>query len=88
MQHIWLSLSMIFIGVYLSKYLSHKTNTVDVLWFIVIGAILGNIGLVHENHALEFLGDIGIVLVMFALGFEEHVASFIKGVKKAWVLLQ
>jgi len=85
MEHyVWLSMSFIFVGVYLSKFLSHKTNTVDVLWFIIIGAILGNLGLVEEDHALEFLGDIGIILVMFALGFEEDAKAFVDGVKKAW----
>jgi Kef-type K+ transport system membrane component KefB len=74
----------IFVGVYLSKYLSHKTNTVDVLWFIIIGAILGNFHLIEENESLEFLGNIGIILVMFALGFEEDAKAFIDGVKKAW----
>jgi Kef-type K+ transport system membrane component KefB len=85
MEHyIWLSLCFIFVGVYISKFLSHKTNTVDVLWFIIIGAILGNFGFIEENHALEFLGDIGIILVMFALGFEEDPKAFVAGVKKAW----
>ena len=85
MEHfIWLSMCFIFVGVYLSKYLSHKTNTVDVLWFIIIGAILGNFHLIEENEALEFLGDIGIILVMFALGFEEDAKAFVDGVKKAW----
>jgi len=83
-HYIWLSMCFIFVGVYLSKYLSHKTNTVDVLWFIIIGAILGNMHLIEENHALEFLGDIGIILVMFALGFEEDAKAFVDGVKKAW----
>jgi len=83
-HYIWLSMAFIFIGVYISKFLAHKTNTVDVLWFIIIGAVLGNFHLVKESHALEFLGDIGIILVMFALGFEEDAKAFVDGVKKAW----
>jgi len=81
---IWLSLCFVFVGVYISKFLAHKTNTVDVLWFIIIGSILGNIGLIEENESLEFLGNIGIILVMFALGFEEDAKAFVEGVKKAW----
>ena len=85
MEHfIWLSLCFVFVGVYISKFLAHKTNTVDVLWFIIIGSILGNIGLIEENESLEFLGNIGIILVMFALGFEEDAKAFVEGVKKAW----
>jgi len=85
MEHyIWLSMCFIFVGVYLSKFLAHKTNTVDVLWFIIIGSILGNMHLIEENESLEFLGNIGIILVMFALGFEEDAKAFVEGVKKAW----
>jgi Kef-type K+ transport system membrane component KefB len=39
---------------------------------------------IEDNHALEYLGEIGIILVMFALGFEENVENFLKGLKKAW----
>ena len=85
MEHyIWLSMCFIFVGINLSKFLAHRTNSVDVLWFIIIGAILGNFHLIEEGHALEFLGDIGIILVMFALGFEEDAKAFVDGVKKAW----
>ena len=79
MEHfIWLSMCFVFVGVYLSKILAHKTKTVDVLWFIVIGAILGNFELIEETESLEFLGDIGIILVMFALGWEEDAGHFLE----------
>jgi Kef-type K+ transport system membrane component KefB len=85
MEHfIWLSMCFVFVGVYLSKILAHKTKTVDVLWFIVIGAILGNFELIEETESLEFLGNIGIILVMFALGWEEDAGHFVEGMKKAW----
>ena len=84
MHYIWSELFLLFSTVLVSKIVAKKTNTVDVLWFIVIGALLGNVGLFSGDHRLEFLGEIGIILVMFALGFEENLSNFLKGVKKAW----
>jgi Kef-type K+ transport system membrane component KefB len=84
MHYIWTELFILFLTVFVSKITAKKTNTVDVLWFIIYGALLGNIGLFSGDHRLEFLGEIGIVLVMFALGFEENLSNFLKGLKKAW----
>ncbi|GAB6073410.1 cation:proton antiporter [Nautilia lithotrophica] len=84
MHYIWTELFILFLTVFAAKITAKKTNTVDVLWFIIFGALLGNIGLFSGDHRLEFLGEIGIILVMFALGFEENLSNFLKGVKKAW----
>jgi Kef-type K+ transport system membrane component KefB len=46
------------------------------LWYILLGALLGNIGLLPEDERISFLGEIGIILVMFALGFEENLSDF------------
>jgi Kef-type K+ transport system membrane component KefB len=84
MHYIWTELFILFVTVFAAKILAKKTNTVDVLWYIVLGAVLGNVGIFSGDHRLEFLGEIGIILVMFALGFEEDLSNFLKGVKKAW----
>ena len=84
MHYIWTELFIIFLSVFGAKLLAKKTNTVDVLWYIVLGALLGNLHILSEDHRIEFLGEIGIILVMFALGFEENLSNFIKGLKKAW----
>ncbi|WP_456480259.1 cation:proton antiporter [Nautilia sp.] len=84
MHYIWTELFILFVTVFVSKITAKKTKSVDVLWFIIFGAVLGNIGLFSGDHRIEFLGEIGIILVMFALGFEEDLGNFLKGVKKAW----
>jgi len=84
MHYIWTELFIIFLSVFGAKLLAKKTNTVDVLWYIVLGALLGNLHILSEDHRIEFLGEIGIILVMFALGFEENLSNFLKGLKKAW----
>ncbi|WP_457562996.1 cation:proton antiporter domain-containing protein [Caminibacter pacificus] len=84
MHYIWTELFILFLTIFVAKILAKKTNTVDVLWYIVLGAVLGNLHILSEDHRIEFLGEIGIILVMFALGFEENLSNFLKGVKKAW----
>ena len=81
---IWTMTAFIFGAVVISKLLAKKTQSVDVLWLIMAGALLGNFGLLpSDNHALEYVGEIGIVFIMFALGFEENLQNFINGLKKS-----
>jgi len=85
MEHLWVNTSIILAIVVLSKILSTKTKTVDVLWLIIFGSIAVNIGLLPEkNTILEAIGDWGIVFVMFALGFEENISHFVQGLKRSW----
>ena len=68
-----------------SKLLSKKTGTVDVLWLIVFGSIFSNMGILPEhNELIEHIGEWGIIFIMFALGFEEDLSHFISGLKKSW----
>jgi len=84
MEHLWTYTSIILAIVVLSKLLATKTNSVDVLWLIVFGAIGVNIGILPEhNEILESIGEWGIVFIMFALGFEENVSNFVQGLKKS-----
>ncbi len=56
----------------------------DVLWLIVLGALCSNIGLIPEHHeVLEYIGEWGIVFVMFALGFDEDLDHFAKGLRRS-----
>ncbi|HHD72492.1 MAG TPA: cation:proton antiporter [Epsilonproteobacteria bacterium] len=85
MEHLWIYTSLILAIVLFAKILSATTNTVDVLWLIVLGAVGVNIGILPEkNPILEAIGDWGIVFVMFALGFVENVAHFLQGLKRSW----
>ncbi len=57
---IWEYSAIIFVVVLVSKLLSKKTGTVDVLWFIVAGAVLTNVGLLPtHNEFLETIGEWG-----------------------------
>ncbi len=81
---IWEYSAIIFVVVLVSKLLSKKTGTVDVLWFIVAGAVLTNVGLLpSHNEFLETIGEWGIVFIMFALGLEEDLGRFTQGLKRS-----
>jgi Kef-type K+ transport system membrane component KefB len=81
---IWEYSAIIFFVVLVSKLLSKKTGTVDVLWFIVAGAVLTNVGLLSShNEFLETIGEWGIVFIMFALGLEEDLGRFTQGLKRS-----
>jgi len=68
----------------MAKLFATKTNSVDVLWLIVLGAMGVNVGILPEhNEILESIGEWGIVFIMFALGFEENVSNFMQALKKS-----
>ncbi len=80
---IWEYSAIIFAVVLISKLISKKTGTVDVLWLIVAGALLTNLGfLPTHNEFLETIGEWGIVFIMFALGLEEDLNRFSQGLKR------
>jgi len=88
MEHeanIWFISAVILGLVVVSKIISKKTGTVDVLWLIVFGAIFVNLGVLPEhNELIEHIGEWGIIFVMFALGFDENLSHFVQGLKKSW----
>ncbi len=81
---IWEYSAIVFIVVVISKLISKTTKTVDVLWLIVFGSILTNLGLLPEhNESLETIGEWGILFIMFALGLEEDLNRFTQGLKRS-----
>ena len=82
--NVWL-ISTIILGIVIfSKYVAKQTATVDVLWLIIFGAFFSNINLIPEHHeVLEYIGEWGIVFVMFTLGFDEDIERFKNGLKRS-----
>ncbi|BAF70385.1 cation:proton antiporter [Nitratiruptor sp. SB155-2] len=84
-QHnIWFISTIILGIVILSKTIAKKTSTVDVLWLIIFGALFANLGIIPQQHGvLEYIGEWGIVFIMFALGFDEDLDHFKEGLKRS-----
>jgi len=81
-----LHLAFVWCGVYLAVILARRTRLTPVLYYLAIGAILVNVGLLPEQSSefIRGLAELGILFIMFALGFEEDAGSFVAGIRKSW----
>ncbi len=81
-----LHLTIIWFSVYAAILLADRTRLTPVLYYLAMGSLLVNINILpHEPK--EFIRDFaefGIILIMFALGFEESTSNFVKSIKRSW----
>lgn len=79
-------LALIWVAVFVSNVVARKTKLTPVVWFLGFGSIMVNVGLLptEENEFISGLAELGIILIMFALGFEEDTRNFILSLKKSW----
>ena len=79
-------LALIWGCVYLSSILAVRTKLTPVLYFLAFGCLMVNTGLLPEGSSpfISSFSEVGIILIMFALGFEEDSSHFLKGIKRAW----
>ncbi len=79
-------LVLIWVVVLIAGFLARKTRLTPVLWFLFFGALLVNIGVLpHETTPfIKIFSELGIIVIMFALGFEENSSAFLKSVKRSW----
>lgn len=79
-------LAIIWLGVFLSSSLANRTQLTSVVYFLAFGSLMVNLGILPEETTpfIEGFAKVGIILIMFALGFEENVNSFVHGIKRAW----
>lgn len=79
-------LALIWAGVFVASYLAHKTKLTPVLYYLALGATMVNVGLLPQESS-EFIrgfAEIGIILIMFALGFEENSQNFVRSIRRSW----
>ena len=79
-------LTIIWVGVFLSSCLARRTNLTSVVYFLAFGCLMVNTGVLPEETTpfIEGFAKVGIILIMFALGFEENSGKFVQGIKRAW----
>ncbi|MGD9800049.1 MAG: cation:proton antiporter [Parvularculaceae bacterium] len=79
-------LALIWIGVFIAAILARKVRLTPVLLYLAIGAIYVNLGLLPKESGdfIRGFSDIGIILIMFALGFEENTSTFLKSIRRSW----
>lgn len=79
-------LALIWGGVFIAHYLAVKTKLTAVLYYLAFGATMVNLGVLPEESSgfIRGLSEIGIILIMFALGFEESSSNFVRSIKRSW----
>ena len=79
-------LAIIWFGVFVSSFLAKRTKLTAVLYFLAFGSLMVSIGVlpVETSPFIEGLSNIGIIIIMFALGFEENSSKFVQGIKRSW----
>jgi len=81
-----LHLSIIWAGVFVAAILAKATRLTPVLYFLFIGSLLANIGVLpaESGDFIRVFAELGIIVIMFALGFEESTDNFMASVKRSW----
>ncbi len=85
-MHPLVHLAIIWTGVLVAVVAAKKTRLTPVLYFLFAGFLLVNLGIIPE-HSGDFIrefAELGIIFIMFSLGFEESTDKFISSVKKSW----
>ncbi|MEZ5954947.1 MAG: cation:proton antiporter [Hyphomonas sp.] len=79
-------LTLIWAGVFVAVFLARLTRLTPVLYYLAVGCLFVNIGLLpkEESDFIRGFSDVGIVLIMFALGFEENASHFLASIKRSW----
>lgn len=79
-------LAIIWVSVFVASYMAHKTRLTPVLWYLFCGALLVNVGFLPEIMPIFIvdLAELGIIIIMFSLGFEEDTNNFLKSIKRSW----
>ncbi len=87
MHHVYLlHLLIIWIAVGLAGRIADKTRLTPVLWYLFAGAVLTNLGWlpIEPLPFVAGVAELGIIIIMFALGFEESLENFLGALKRSW----
>lgn len=66
--------------------MAKRLRLTPVLFFLFLGAVVTNVGLLPMTPTpfIAGIAEVGIILIMFALGFEESTSRFVKSIKRSW----
>jgi Kef-type K+ transport system membrane component KefB len=79
-------LAIIWAAVFGAVVLAKATRLTPVLYFLFLGSLLANIGILPAESGafIRVFAELGIIFIMFALGFEESTDNFLASVKRSW----
>ncbi|MCH9696330.1 MAG: cation:proton antiporter [Gammaproteobacteria bacterium] len=81
-----LHLAIIWAAVFGAVVAAKKTRLTPVLYFLFIGCVLANAGVLplESGAFIRTFAELGIIFIMFALGFEESTDNFLASVRRSW----
>ncbi|MGD8325169.1 MAG: cation:proton antiporter [Gammaproteobacteria bacterium] len=85
-MHAFQHLILIWIAVFAAVIVARRTRLTPVLFFLFFGFVLVNVGFLPrepEPFIREF-AELGIIVIMFAIGFEERTDNFVASAKRSW----
>ena len=76
-------LAIIWASVFVAAYLANKTRLTPVLWYLFCGTVLVNVDFLPQEMPvfINNFAEPGIIIIMFALGFEENTDNFLSSIK-------
>ena len=79
-------LAIIWAAVFVAVVAAKKTRLTPVLFFLFMGFLLVNIGVlpVESDLFIREFAELDIIFIMFELGFEESTADFMASIRKSW----
>jgi len=79
-------LAIIWAAVFAAVVMAKATRLTPVLYFLFLGSLLANIGVLPEESGafIRIFAELGIIFIMFALGFEESTDNFLASIKRSW----
>lgn len=85
-MHPLLHLAVIWAAVFVAVVAAKKTRLTAVLFFLFMGFLLVNLGVLpaESDEFIRIFAELGIIFIMFALGFEESTDNFLASMKKSW----
>jgi Kef-type K+ transport system membrane component KefB len=69
-----------------ARFFRFISRLTPVLWYLFCGAIFVNVGFLPKVMPVFIIdfAELGIIIIMFALGFEEDTSNFLQGIKRSW----
>ena len=79
-------LALIWACVFIASWLASRTKLTPVLYFLAAGCLMVNLGWLPSNSTpfITGISEVGIILIMFALGFEANPGHFVRSIKRSW----
>lgn len=69
------------------RTLGRRHRLTPVVWFLAMGCILVNLSVLPQQPGIfvRDLAEIGIIVIMFAMGFDENSDAFLRSIRFSWI---